>query len=117
MFFFDNEFKKEENIVYGLQRIYGIGLQKAVKICSSLGISKKAIFKDIDNDVVRQIMQKSLQGGKIMIDLKREVTQNIKKNISLRNYKGIRHSLGLPLRGQRTKTNAQTAKKMLRKNI
>lgn len=115
MFFFENEFKKDEKVVYGIRRVFGIGLSQALKICSKLGISEKAVFGDIDNEIARGIMQESLKDGKLMIDLKGIIYQNIQKNIELRNYKGMRHSYGLPLRGQRTKTNARTAKKLLRK--
>lgn len=115
MYFFEKEFKKDEKIVYGLTRVFGIGLPKAERICASMGISKKAVFKEIDNEIAREIMHKSLNYGKVMVDLKGEIYKNIQKNIAIRNYKGIRYSNSLPLRGQRTKTNARTAKKLLGK--
>ena len=115
MFFFEKEFGKNEKVVFGLVRVYGIGISKASKICNKLGISKKAVFGDIDNEVARGIMQESAKYGKLMVDLKGEVYKNIQESVELRNYKGIRHSQGLPMRGQRTKTNARTAKKLLGK--
>ena len=115
MFFFETEFKKDEKVVYGLTRVFGIGLSKSRKICNSLGISDTAVFSDIDNEITRGIMQKTLSEGKLMVDLKGVIQQNIQNNVSLRNYKGIRYSNSLPLRGQRTKTNAKTAKKLLGK--
>ncbi len=115
MFFFENEFKKDEKVVYGLKRVYGMGLAKSLKICNKLGVSEKARFGDIDNEIARGIMQESMKAGKLMIDLKGQVIQNIQRNIEIRNYKGVRYSNGLPLRGQRTKTNGRTAKKLLRK--
>lgn len=117
MYFFEKEFKNEEKVVYGLKRIFGIGYSKARKICNYLGISEVARFKDINNELVRGIIQKSLKEGKIMVDLKGEINENIKKNIKIRNYKGIRFLNGLPLRGQRTKTNAKTAKNLLKRKI
>ena len=92
-----------------LTSIYGIGRTRAYDICSNAGVKPDTKVKDLD-----EIQVEALRGevGKITVegDLRREVSMNIKRLMDLGCYRGIRHRRGLPLRGQRTKTNARTRK-------
>ncbi|MBN1379025.1 MAG: 30S ribosomal protein S13 [Gammaproteobacteria bacterium] len=92
-----------------LTSIYGIGRTRAYIICKAAGIKPEIKIKDLDEPQVE-----SLRGevGKFTIegDLRREVSMNIKRLMDMGTYRGMRHRRGLPLRGQRTKTNARTRK-------
>jgi small subunit ribosomal protein S13 len=93
----------------GLTAIYGIGRPRARKICEACGIPYSKKVKDLtdaDQEKIRdQIAQLIIEG-----DLRRETSMNIKRLIDIGCYRGIRHRRGLPLRGQRTRTNARTRK-------
>ena len=92
-----------------LTAIYGIGRTRAQKICDAAGIVRTIKMKDLsdaDMDRLRDEVGKFTVEG----DLRREVTMNIKRLMDLGCYRGLRHRRGLPLRGQRTRTNARTRK-------
>jgi small subunit ribosomal protein S13 len=92
-----------------LTAIYGIGRSRAQKICEEAGVNPSAKMKDLSDaevDKLRDIVGKFTVEG----DLRREVTMNIKRLMDLGCYRGVRHRKGLPLRGQRTRTNARTRK-------
>ena len=92
-----------------LQSIFGIGPTRARDILAAAGIEANSKFKDLDEasvDKVRAEVAKYTVEG----DLRREITMNIKRLIDLGTYRGLRHRRGLPVRGQRTKTNARTRK-------
>lgn len=93
----------------GLTAIYGIGRTRARKICEACGIAYSKKVKDLtdaDLEKIRdQVAQYTIEG-----DLRRETTMNIKRLMDIGSYRGIRHRRGLPVRGQRTHTNARTKK-------
>jgi len=98
-----------KHAVISLTSIYGIGNTRAKAICVATGISpstKIAELNEVDLEKLRTEVGKFVVEG----DLRREVTMNIKRLMDLGCYRGIRHRRGLPLRGQRTKTNARTRK-------
>jgi len=92
-----------------LTAIYGIGRSRAQKICDTVGVKRSTKIKDLtDSDMDRlrdEITKYTVEG-----DLRREVTMNIKRLMDLGCYRGVRHRRGLPVRGQRTRTNARTRK-------
>jgi small subunit ribosomal protein S13 len=92
-----------------LTAIYGIGRNTARKICTDSGIQPQALIKDLTESEVEavrsEITKYTIEG-----DLRRTVSMNIKRLMDLGSYRGIRHRRGLPLRGQRTRTNARTRK-------
>ncbi len=92
-----------------LTAIFGIGRTRAREICATTGISPAVKIKDLTEEEVEKIRS---EVGKFQVegDLRREVSMNIKRLMDLGTYRGIRHRRGLPLRGQRTKTNARTRK-------
>tara|TARA_X000000950_G_C13815432_1_gene619596 strand:+ start:362 stop:718 length:357 start_codon:yes stop_codon:yes gene_type:complete len=93
----------------GLTSIFGIGRTRAREICAAAGILPTVKIKDLTEEEVEKLRT---EVGKFQIegDLRREVSMNIKRLMDLGTYRGIRHRRGLPLRGQRTKTNARTRK-------
>lgn len=108
---------EQKHISIALTAIYGIGRPRALKICADSGIQPDMKIRDLqesDLDKLRAEVAKYLVEG----DLRREVAMNIKRLMDLGCYRGIRHRKGLPLRGQRTRTNARTRKgprKMIKK--
>jgi len=97
------------HIVMGLQHIYGIGPTRAEKICALVDLVTSTKVKELSQEqmeAVRNEVAKFTVEG----DLRREVSMNIKRLIDLKCYRGHRHAKGLPVRGQRTKTNARTRK-------
>lgn len=93
----------------GLMAIYGIGRVRSRKICIAAGIPFTKKVKDL-TDVDLENLREKVAGFVVEGDLRREVTMNIKRLMDLGCYRGIRHRKGLPLRGQRTRTNARTRK-------
>ena len=92
-----------------LTAIYGIGRQTARNICAQVGIPATVKIKELSEEQVESI-RKVISGMTVEGDLRREVSMNIKRLMDLGCYRGIRHRRGLPLRGQRTRTNARTRK-------
>ena len=98
-----------KHTVIGLRSIYGIGQTRAQAICAATGIAQDTKIGELSED---QLEQLRAEVGKYTVegDLRREVSMSIKRLMDLGCYRGIRHRRGLPLRGQRTKTNARTRK-------
>jgi len=92
-----------------LTAVYGIGKPTAINICKEVGIERTIKIKELSEEQLEAIREVV---GKIVVegDLRREVAMNIKRLMDLGCYRGIRHRRGLPLRGQRTRTNARTRK-------
>lgn len=98
-----------KHVSIGLTAIYGIGRSRALKICKETQLNPETKIKELTDEQVEQVREAVAQ-YKIEGDLRREVSMNIKRLMELATYRGIRHRRGLPLRGQRTKTNARTRK-------
>jgi small subunit ribosomal protein S13 len=92
-----------------LTAIYGIGRTRAQGICDAAGVTRSAKIKDLSDAQVDKLRE---HVGKFVVegDLRREVTMSIKRLVDLGCYRGVRHKKGLPVRGQRTRTNARTRK-------
>ena len=101
---------REKHIVIALTYIFGIGRSIAKKILADLNIDAARKTKDLAEDEIVKIRTYIDNNFKVEGDLRREVTQNIKRLIEINSYRGIRHKRGLPVRGQRTHTNARTRK-------
>jgi small subunit ribosomal protein S13 len=93
----------------GLTSIYGIGRSTAKKICNDLGISLQTKISQLSDEDIESL-RNEVAKYKIEGDLRREVSMNIKRLMDLGCYRGLRHRRGLPVHGQRTKTNARTRK-------
>ena len=100
---------RDKRVVVSLTYIYGVGLSTAKKVLAENGISEDIRVKDLTDEQVSAI-RKSLDGYNLEGDLRRETQLNIKRLMEIGCYRGLRHRKGLPVRGQRTKTNARTRK-------
>jgi small subunit ribosomal protein S13 len=100
----------DKRIEIALTYIYGIGRTSADKIIADTGINPDTLVKDLTEDEVAKIRDQIENNYKVEGDLKREVQSNIKRLTDIGCLRGRRHRLGLPVRGQRTKTNARTRK-------
>lgn len=101
---------KEKRVEIGLTYIYGIGLPSSKKILKETGINPDTRVKDLTEEEVNALRDYINKNFKVEGDLRRDVALSIKRLIEIGCYRGIRHRKGLPVRGQRTKTNARTRK-------
>ena len=101
---------REKRVESGLTYVYGIGHSSAVRILNEAGVSLDTRVRDLTDDEVSKIREVIDRSQKVEGDLRREVALNIKRLIEIGCYRGIRHRKGLPVRGQKTKTNARTRK-------
>lgn len=101
---------KAKRVEVGLTYIYGIGLSIAKKILKETGVNGDIRVKDLSEEEVNAIRDYISKNVKVEGDLRREVALNIKRLVEIGCYRGIRHRRGLPVRGQKTKTNARTRK-------
>ena len=101
---------RDKRVEIGLTYIYGIGLSSAQEILAKTGINPDTRVRDLTEDEVQKIRETIGEEYKVEGDLRRETALNIKRLIEVNSYRGKRHRSGLPLRGQRTKTNARTRK-------
>jgi small subunit ribosomal protein S13 len=99
----------QKHVVIGLTAIYGIGRSKAAKICGVANVIPSKKVKDL-TEVELESLRTEIAKIRVEGDLRREVSMNIKRLIELGSYRGLRHRRGLPVRGQRTKTNARPRK-------
>ncbi|MGL4772810.1 MAG: 30S ribosomal protein S13 [Clostridium sp.] len=101
---------KEKRVEIGLTYIYGIGLASSHKILEATGVNPDTRVKDLSEDEVNEIRNYINKNFLVEGDLRRGVALNIKRLMEIGCYRGIRHRKGLPVRGQKTKTNARTRK-------
>lgn len=99
----------QKHVVIGLTSIYGIGRGRSQKICVAANVNPQTKVKDL-SEAELEGLRSEVAKFKVEGDLRREVSMNIKRLIELGTYRGLRHRRGLPVRGQRTKTNARTRK-------
>ena len=107
---FGVDLPREKRIEIGLTYIYGIGNTTAKKIIAETGIDPDVRVKDISEDDLQKIREYIDKNLTVEGDLHREVSQNVKRLMEIGCYRGLRHRKGLPVRGQRTHTNARTRK-------
>ena len=107
---FGVDLPREKRIEIGLTYIYGIGNTTAKKIIAETGVNPDIRVKDISEDDLQKIREYIDKNLTVEGDLHREVSQNIKRLMDIGCYRGLRHRKGLPVRGQRTHTNARTRK-------
>ena len=103
------EVPDQKRIAIALRYIYGIGPTTALQVCEKANVDPNVRAKDLD-DAQLSHLSTVLQGYRIEGDLRREMQTNIKRLMSINCYRGTRHKKGLPVRGQRTSTNARTRK-------
>ena len=100
----------QKRVEIALTYIYGIGRTSAQKILEKTGINPDTRAKDLTEEEVAKLRDEIENAYTVEVDLRREVGMNIKRLVEINCYRGIRHRKGLPVRGQRTKTNARTRK-------
>lgn len=100
----------QKRVEIGLQSIYGIGPTKAKELCAKLSIPTERRVHQLTDDEILKIRESIDHDYKVEGDLRREISLNIKRLMDLGCYRGLRHRKGLPVRGQRTHTNARTRK-------
>ncbi|RJE48145.1 MULTISPECIES: 30S ribosomal protein S13 [unclassified Dehalobacter] len=101
---------RDKRVEVALTYIYGIGISQSKKILTKTQINPDTRVKDLTDDEIAKIRETIDKEFKVEGDLRREVSLNIKRLMEIGSYRGLRHRRGLPVRGQRTKTNARTRK-------
>lgn len=101
---------KDKRVEIGLTYIFGVGRKTATQILASTGVNPDTRVKDLTEDEVSKLRDYIDHNVQVEGDLRREVSLNIKRLTEIGCYRGLRHRRGLPVRGQRTKTNARTRK-------
>lgn len=101
---------REKRVEIGLTYVYGVGRSTAKKICRETEVDPNTKVRDLAEGEVAKIRTYIDQNVEVEGDLRRETNQNIRRLIEIGSYRGIRHRRGLPVRGQRTKTNARSRK-------
>jgi small subunit ribosomal protein S13 len=101
---------REKRLEISLTYIYGIGRTTSQMVCDQAGMSRDTRVRDLTEEEVARLRSFIDQNVKVEGDLRREISQNIKRKMEIGNYEGLRHRRGLPVHGQRTRTNARTRK-------
>lgn len=99
---------REKRIEIALTYIYGIGLHTSQKLLAETGVNPDTRVRDLTDDEANRLREVIDRDLRVEGDLRREVSMNIKRLMDIGSYRGLRHRRGLPLRGQRTRTNART---------
>lgn len=107
---------KEKQVWVSLQYIYGIGRTKSMKLMKQAGVKPDTIVSKLTEDEVNRLRELIDKGHRIEGELRKEVDINIKRLVDIGSYRGLRHRRSLPVRGQRTRTNART-KRGTRKTV
>ncbi len=101
---------RDKRLEISLTYIYGVGLTRAQRICAETGVDPNTRVRSLTDDEVAKIRRYIEATYQVEGDLRREVQQNIKRKVEIGSYQGVRHRRGLPVRGQRTHTNARARK-------
>ncbi len=100
----------EKKVIFALPKIYGVGLSLARMICQKINIDGLKKVRELSGEEINKIEKYIEANFKVEGELRREIQANIKRLIDIQSYRGIRHTRKLPVRGQRTRTNARTRK-------
>lgn len=109
--------KDNKRAQFALTDIYGVGTSLAKKILSNCGVDPLIKLKDIPEKMITEIREKIEKGFIVEGDLKRQIISNVQRLKQIKAYRGVRHTRGLPVRGQRTKTNNRTVRGNVRKTM
>ncbi|WP_248126188.1 30S ribosomal protein S13 [Micrococcus lacusdianchii] len=101
---------REKRVIIALTYIYGVGKTRAEETLAATGIDRDIRVKDLSDEQLVQLRDHIEGSYKVEGDLRREVAADIRRKVEIGSYEGLRHRRGLPVRGQRTKTNARTRK-------
>jgi len=112
MYLLNTNLDNKKIVYFALRKIYGIGTKGADQVCNKVGISKNIRIHQLSNKQIEKITFFINEFFKIGSELHQEKRKNKNRLIQIATYRGFRHTMGLPLRGQRTHTNAKTARKV-----
>lgn len=113
VYLFEAELPENKNLFISLTHVYGIGRSKSFLLCKKLGLSKNFKIENLSKEQINKIIKTvEILNFNLASDLKKIKVLILKKLVSAKTYRGFRRSQGLPVRGQRTHTNARTAKKI-----
>lgn len=112
IYLFESELPNNKSIFFAMTHVFGIGNSQAFLICQKLGFSKNLKVRDLSKEQVQKLVS-TIENSNLIImdDLKKLKLLKFKKLLSIKSYKGLRLNQGLPVRGQRTHTNARTSRK------
>ena len=115
IYLLETELPKNKSILFALTKVYGIGKSQAATICKKLGLSVNCKVIELTHDQTNELV-KLIENSNLVLsnDLKKLQVLFLKKLINIKAYKGLRKILGLPIRGQRTHTNAKTSRRFRR---
>lgn len=113
VYFFNKSFPESVNVQRSLQSIHGIGRFYAAQVCEVLGIGPRTVFGDCSRTTLRQLQRLLQTKYFVNTDLQILVQKDVQSCVNIGSVRGIRHTLGLPVRGQRTRTNARTSKRRM----
>lgn len=112
VYLFESKLPENKSVYFGLISIYGMGKSRSFLICKKVGLSLNLKIKDLSTSQIHQITKAIESSGYVLAnDLKRFLLLTKQRLISIKSYRGLRRKKGFPIRGQRTHTNARTAKK------
>lgn len=111
LFLFNKNISEKKAIIYSLKKIYGINIYQSKKLCKIFGINPKTTINKLNKIQLNKLIKYINDNLKVENDLKKNVYNDIKKLITVKNNRGLRLSMGLPVNGQRTRTNAKNCKK------
>ena len=111
VYLFESKLSESKSVYFGLTSIYGIGKSRSFLICKKIGLSLNLKIKDLSSNQINQILKVVESSGYVVAnDLRRSVLLSKQRLVSIKSYRGLRRKKGFPVRGQRTHTNARTAK-------
>jgi len=112
VYLFESELSKKKSVMFALTSIFGIGKINSFLLCKKLGFSQNLKVKDLSKEQFVKLV-KTIESSNLILasDLKKERLLKLKTLLSIKSYKGLRRNQGLPIRGQRTHTNARTSRK------
>ena len=112
VYLFDSELPENKSIFFAITKIVGIGKLNSKRVCNNLGFSPNLQFKNMSKEQIAKLVI-FIESSNLVIteELKKLKSQNVKNLVSIKSYRGLRLKEGLPVRGQRTHTNARTARK------
>lgn len=115
LYIFDKTISNSKSITYALIELYGINTYQSTKLCKKLGINPTTNINKLNKNQLNKLisyLNKNIEIEQLLIKKKKNIVKNL---LEIKSYRGIRHTLGLPVRGQRTHTNAKTTKKFKNK--
>ena len=110
VYLFESEIPENKSIFFAMTHIFGLGKSNSILLCKKIGFSKNLKIKDMSKEQINKFVV-TIEFSNLIVDLKKIKSLKLKKLLSIKSYRGLRLKQGLPVRGQRTHTNAQTSRK------